>query len=91
MIPSQRDSTYSLDEGYFESYTIRVLKMSGWQLALELVKRLDDFDRLDADVERLKIDGTAQEIMKAEKMREREERQIEILHSSTRYHNRGAV
>ena len=77
-------SSLASDEAYFRSYTIRVSKMNGWELALELARRVERFDRLNDDVERAKINRDSQEIRMAEKMRDREERQIEILHDQTR-------
>ncbi|MGI0090704.1 MAG: hypothetical protein ACREBS_03255 [Nitrososphaerales archaeon] len=90
MTPSEDNSASSSsfssasDEAYFQSYSIRVSKMNGWQLALELANRVEGFDRLNDDVERAKINGNSQELKKAEKMRDREERQIEILRDNAR-------
>lgn len=76
---SPLSSSSASDESYFQSYAIRVLKMTGWQLALELANRVERFDRLNEDNERARINGDSQEIKKMEKMTDREQRLIEIL------------
>jgi hypothetical protein len=80
---SPHSSSSGSDEAYFQSYAIRVSKMTGWQLALELANRVERFDFLNDDVERTRVNGNSQEIKKVEKMRDREERLIEILHDKT--------
>ena len=66
-------------ESVFLDYTIKVSKMNGWRLVLELANELEYFDRLSDAIEEARLDGDYEGMRRAEEIRNKQETKIEIL------------